>query len=147
VLLAGCDEIFAWASRLGGDTVGSVGSDSTATGAVVAFLRRRHDGHDGEELWRIATPPFPRMTEPVPVNPNEWNVVFTKDGTTREGGWAYVRYRINSRTPAGIASEKLWDFCLNETVKGYRIVAAWDANDVYLEECQKSPAWIKFKAP
>jgi hypothetical protein len=87
---------------------------------VVAFLRERREGHSGEQYWREVVRPYPRMDEGLPTNPTEWTVVLDKDGNT-PAPWAWLRYRVKSTTAAGLPIEKLWDFCLNETVKGFRI--------------------------
>lgn len=148
--LSGCDRISQVLSSLFDQTVGLAGSDSTRAGTVVSFLRDRRDGHEGERFWRRTAPPYPRMPGPVPVNPQDWKPVLSKEGTTKElftnndAEWALMRWRIDSRTTEGLTSEKLWDFCLILTVEGFRIVSAWEANDDNQKECKESPNWMQF---
>lgn len=123
-------------------SVGRLGSPSTAGGTVVAFLRARQEGHSGEEYWREAVAPYPRMGDTVPIAPRDWKLMHVESGP--RDSWVLLRFRVESTTHNGQPIEKLWDFCLNNTVKGFRIAAALDAEDKNIEVCEATLAWKKY---
>ena len=141
---AGCKQCERAIERAAVEATSVVGSTSTAGGTVVAFLRERQDGHSGELYWREAVKPYPRMDSNMPINPSDWALVLVKDGKN-SSRWTWLRYRVKSTAANGNPIEKLWDFCLNETVDGYRIVRVVHAEDSTVEACSESPTWAKYQ--
>jgi hypothetical protein len=114
---------------------------STAEGTLVAFFLARKDGHRGSELWRDPVAGWPRITGPVLANPTGWEKVTAES----EEQWSWFRYRIKSSREDGVQIEKLWDFCVLDTVRGPRIVAAWDAQDENVKNCAGANSWVKYR--
>lgn len=144
-LCGGCDWLLKLLEGRAIDTASVAGSTSTAGGTVVAFLRDRKDGHSGEDYWREAVPPYPRMDGIVPISPTDWNFVLVESGP--DDLWVLLRYRVKSTTAAGVPIEKLWDFCTINTVKGFRLVATWEADDSRVKACADSLKWPKYDYP
>jgi hypothetical protein len=144
LLLPGCEDCAAGVEKAAVVGASQIGSTSTAGGTVVAFLRDRRDGHSGEQYWRQPVGSYPKIYGDIPSNPSDWDLVLMKSGH-EPSPWVWFRYRLKSTTASGIPVEKLWDFCLNETVAGFRIVAVWgDAQDATVHECKESPTWVKY---
>jgi hypothetical protein len=124
---------------------GSFGTPTTSQGLVVAFLNERRDGHSGEHFWRDTVAGFPKETPTVPIHPTEWRRVLESSGRSSGGSWTLFRYRIESTTNEGVPIRKLWDFCIAGTVRGPRLVATWDADDMNQAICSTNNVWPKYQ--
>lgn len=121
------------------------GTSTTAEGVLRRFLEARKEGHSGDEFWRAPVDGFPKVSGAPPINPTTWESVLRR--TDDDDRWVWHRFRVKSTTPVGIPIEKLWDFCFNKTVEGYRLVAVSDASDDTVRECTASIHWVKFQFP
>jgi hypothetical protein len=112
------------------------------------FLQARKEGRPGTELWRAPASGPARLPANLPVNPARWERGLSRDASntpgTHDARWAWHRVRVWSTMSDGATMERVWDFCLNSTPAGYRLVDAWPASNETTSLCSESPRAPRF---
>ena len=127
---------------------------------AVLLLEKTISAGFGKKLWRTTTGKQEMMVTLDPVAPMTWKRTGREEGKN----WALLKYLVDENIlyqPVIVShliskrkelASKVsfnptgnYDFCLNETIKGWRIVGVWQTFPSNPKRCSESLSWVQYQ--